>query len=57
MVPAAVCSATMPGTSNLMPLPEAVRRLTALPADTLGLQRRGRVAPGYFSDALRRAAA
>jgi len=33
-----------------MPLPEAVRRMTALPAETLGLHRRGRVAPGYFAD-------
>jgi N-acyl-D-amino-acid deacylase len=35
---------------HLMPLPEAVRRMTALPAETLGLHRRGRVAPGYFAD-------
>jgi len=35
---------------HLMPLPEAVRRMTALPAETLGLHHRGRVAPGYFAD-------
>jgi N-acyl-D-amino-acid deacylase len=35
---------------HLMPLPEAVRRMTALPAETLGLYHRGRVAPGYFAD-------
>lgn len=35
---------------HVMPLPEAVRRMTALPAETLGLHRRGRVAPGYFAD-------
>jgi N-acyl-D-amino-acid deacylase len=35
---------------HLMPLPEAVRRMTAQPAETLGLHRRGRAAPGYFAD-------
>jgi N-acyl-D-amino-acid deacylase len=35
---------------HLMPLPEAVRRMTALPAETMGLRLRGRVAPGYFAD-------
>jgi N-acyl-D-amino-acid deacylase len=28
----------------------AVRRLTSLPAETLGLRRRGRIAPGYLAD-------
>jgi N-acyl-D-amino-acid deacylase len=31
-------------------LPEAVRRLTALPAENLRLSRRGRLLPGYFAD-------
>ena len=35
---------------RLLPLPEAVRRMTALPAQTLRLDRRGRIAPGYFAD-------
>jgi N-acyl-D-amino-acid deacylase len=29
---------------------EAVRRLTGLPAENLGLRRRGRLEPGYFAD-------
>jgi N-acyl-D-amino-acid deacylase len=35
---------------GLIPLEEAVRRLTALPAETLGLVDRGRLAPGLFAD-------
>jgi N-acyl-D-amino-acid deacylase len=35
---------------RLVPLEEAVRRLTSLPADNLGLARRGRLAPGHFAD-------
>jgi N-acyl-D-amino-acid deacylase len=35
---------------KLMPLEEAVRKLTALPADNLGIQRRGRLQVGYFAD-------
>ena len=35
---------------KLISLPEAVRRLTSLPADNLGLDRRGRLAPGHFAD-------
>lgn len=31
-------------------LADAVRRLTSLPAENLGLERRGRLAPGYFAD-------
>lgn len=31
-------------------LPDAIRRLTRLPADNLGLDRRGRLEPGYFAD-------
>ena len=31
-------------------LEDAIRKLTSLPADNLGLQRRGRLAPGYFAD-------
>ncbi|MDE2127858.1 MAG: D-aminoacylase [Armatimonadetes bacterium] len=30
--------------------PEAIRRMTSLPADRLGLKDRGRIAPGYFAD-------
>jgi N-acyl-D-amino-acid deacylase len=35
---------------KLLPLPEAVRRLTSLPATNLGLARRGLLAEGYFAD-------
>jgi len=35
---------------KLVPLEEAVRRLSALPADNLGLDRRGRLVPGHFAD-------
>jgi N-acyl-D-amino-acid deacylase len=34
----------------LVPLPEAIRRLTRFPADNLGLKDRGRLEPGYFAD-------
>ncbi|HET8567932.1 MAG TPA: D-aminoacylase [Candidatus Limnocylindria bacterium] len=33
-----------------LPLAEAVRRLTSLPAETLRIPGRGRLAPGYFAD-------
>jgi N-acyl-D-amino-acid deacylase len=35
---------------GLVPLPEAVRRLSRFPADNLGLDRRGRIEEGYFAD-------
>jgi N-acyl-D-amino-acid deacylase len=35
---------------KLVPLEEAIRRLTSLPADNLGLDRRGRLVPGHFAD-------
>ena len=35
---------------RLFPLAEAVRRMTSLPADTLRLRHRGRLAPGSFAD-------
>jgi N-acyl-D-amino-acid deacylase len=35
---------------QLLSLPEAVRRMTALPAETLRLHDRGRIAPGYIAD-------
>jgi N-acyl-D-amino-acid deacylase len=35
---------------QIIPLPEAIRRLAALPADTLKLERRGRLLAGYFAD-------
>jgi len=35
---------------RVIPLEEAVRRLTSLPADNLGLERRGRLAPGQYAD-------
>jgi N-acyl-D-amino-acid deacylase len=35
---------------KVVPLEEAVRRLTSLPADNLGLDRRGRLVPGHFAD-------
>jgi len=33
-----------------MPLPEAIRRITSLPAEAFGLQGRGRIAPAAFAD-------
>jgi N-acyl-D-amino-acid deacylase len=35
---------------KVISLPEAIRRLTALPAAQLKLRGRGRIAPGYFAD-------
>src|SRR5436189_2964038 len=35
---------------KVIPLEEAVRRLTSLPANNLRLQRRGLLEPGYFAD-------
>jgi N-acyl-D-amino-acid deacylase len=35
---------------KIIPLQEAVRRLTSLPADNLRLDHRGRLAAGYFAD-------
>ena len=35
---------------GLITLEEAVRRLTAFPAENLGLRRRGRLSPGYHAD-------
>ncbi|MBZ0113877.1 MAG: D-aminoacylase [Thermoanaerobaculia bacterium] len=35
---------------EVIPLQEAIRRLTSLPAENLKLQRRGRIAPEYFAD-------
>jgi N-acyl-D-amino-acid deacylase len=35
---------------RLVTLPEAVRRLTRLPAENLGLRDRGRIAEGFFAD-------
>ncbi len=35
---------------KVVPLAEAVRRLTSLPAENLKLERRGRLRPGYFAD-------
>jgi N-acyl-D-amino-acid deacylase len=35
---------------RIVPLEEAVRRLTSLPAQTLRLERRGLLEPGYFAD-------
>lgn len=35
---------------KLIPLEEAIRRLTCFPAETLHIQRRGRLEPGYFAD-------
>ena len=35
---------------RIIPLAEAVRRLSRLPADNLALERRGRLAEGYFAD-------
>lgn len=35
---------------NVIPLEEAIYRLTALPADNLRIQKRGRLQPGYYAD-------
>ena len=35
---------------KIISLPEAIRRITRLPADNLGLDRRGRIERGYFAD-------
>ncbi len=35
---------------KLIPLEEAIRRLTSFPADNLRLDRRGRLKPGHFAD-------
>ncbi len=35
---------------QLVTLPEAIRRLSRMPADTLGLAERGRIEHGYFAD-------
>lgn len=35
---------------KLIPLQEAIRRLTSLPAENLRIQRRGRLEPGYYAD-------
>ena len=37
---------------KLIPLAEAIRRLTSLPAENLHLARRGKLAPGNFADVL-----
>jgi N-acyl-D-amino-acid deacylase len=36
--------------AHVIPLEEAVRKLTSLPAATLRIKERGRLAPGYFAD-------
>jgi len=35
---------------RIIPLEEAVRRLSAFPAENLGLERRGRLKPGHYAD-------
>jgi N-acyl-D-amino-acid deacylase len=35
---------------GLVPMEEAIRRLTSFPAENLGLARRGRLAEGYYAD-------
>ena len=35
---------------KLMTLPEAIRKMSALPAETLRIERRGRLQTGYFAD-------
>jgi N-acyl-D-amino-acid deacylase len=35
---------------KLVPLEEAIRRLTSLPAENLGIKERGRLAEGFFAD-------
>jgi len=36
--------------SRLLDMPEAIRKMTSLPADRLGLARRGRISSGCFAD-------
>jgi len=35
---------------GLMPLPEAIKRITHLPAETFGLKHRGLIKEGYYAD-------
>lgn len=35
---------------KIVPLEEAIRRLTSLPAENLRISKRGRLAPGYYAD-------
>jgi N-acyl-D-amino-acid deacylase len=35
---------------KVLTLPEAIRRLTSFPAENLRIERRGRLAPGYYAD-------
>ena len=35
---------------KLLPVEEAVRRMTSLPAGNLGIERRGQLKPGYYAD-------
>jgi N-acyl-D-amino-acid deacylase len=35
---------------RVIPLEEAIRRMTSLPAENLSLKRRGKLAPGFFAD-------
>lgn len=35
---------------EVIPLEEAIRKLTSLPAENLSIRRRGRLEPGYFAD-------
>jgi len=41
---------TMVGAKGLVSIEEAVRKMTGLPAQRMGLRHRGRIAPGYFAD-------
>ena len=44
------CWASTCARRSSISLPEAIRRLTRLPAENLGLDRRGRIEAGYFAD-------
>lgn len=35
---------------EIIPLEEAIRKMTSLPAENLGIRRRGSLTPGYFAD-------
>jgi N-acyl-D-amino-acid deacylase len=35
---------------KILTLPEAIRKMTSLPAESIGIKNRGRIKKGYFAD-------